>query len=148
MIKLGHFNLGYKIELPDAVPAMVEAPEVLVEFDGPDSEMLLEHNAELLKALEYVAVRWIRLDPKLHDRVRFDCANYRADKLAELKLSAQVAADRVRETRIPFRFNAMGPRERRILHLVLQDQPGVRTASEGTGDDRQVVVFPVSRGSK
>jgi len=48
----------------------------------------------------------------------------------------------VRETRVPFRFNPMGARERRIVHLVLQDQPGIRTASEGMGDDRQVVIFP------
>jgi predicted RNA-binding protein Jag len=29
-----------------------------------------------------------------------------------------------------------------MVHLVLKDQPGVRTASEGAGDDRQVVVYP------
>jgi spoIIIJ-associated protein len=142
MIRLGHFDLTFHIALPDVNPAEVDAPEILVEFDGADREMLLEHGAELLKALEYVAVRWLRLDPRLHDRVRFDCGNYRADRLAELKLSAFVAADRVRETHLPFRFNAMTARERRIVHLVLQNQQGIRTASEGTGDDRHLVVFP------
>jgi predicted RNA-binding protein Jag len=37
----------------------------------------------------------------------------------------------------------MASRERRILHLVLKNEPGVRTSSEGAGKDRQVVVFPV-----
>jgi spoIIIJ-associated protein len=142
LIRLAHFDLRFRIELPDPAAGDIEAPEVIVDFDGADRELLLEHGGELLKALEYVAVRWLRLDPKLHDHVRFDCANYRADRLAELKLSAQVAAVRVRETHVPFRFNPMGARERRIVHLVLQDQPGIRTASEGMGDDRQVVIFP------
>jgi predicted RNA-binding protein Jag len=36
----------------------------------------------------------------------------------------------------------MASRERRILHLVLKDEPGVRTSSEGVGEERQVVVYP------
>jgi spoIIIJ-associated protein len=119
-----------------------ETPEVLVIFRGRDQERLLEQNAELLLSLEYIALRWLHLDPHYYDRVRFDCGEYRAMRQEELKLSARVAAQRVRETRQPFRFNAMSPRERRVIHLVLKTQPGVRTASEGAGDDRQVVVFP------
>ncbi len=148
MIRLGHFDLRFRITLPAVAAGEVDAPEVLVEFDGADRELLLEHGAELLKALEFIGVRWLRLDPKLHDHVRFDCGNYRADRLLELKVSAQVAADRVRETRTPFRFNAMSSRERRIVHLVLQGQPGIRTASEGVGDDRQLVVFPLTAPAK
>ena len=60
-----------------------------MNFDGAGPELLLEHGGELLKALEFIGVRWLRLDPKFHDRVRFDCGNYRADRLAELKLSAR-----------------------------------------------------------
>jgi spoIIIJ-associated protein len=135
------FRLSYRVELP-APGGDLEAPDVVVDFEGPDQELLLAHGAELLKALEYIAVRWLHLDPQFYDRVRFDCANYRADHLAELKLSAQVAAERVRETRVPFRFNPMGARERRIIHLVLKDKPGIRTASEGVGDERRLVVFP------
>ena len=63
-------------------------------------------------------------------------------RIEELKLSARVAAERVRETHAPFRFNAMSARERRILHLVLKEEAGVRTESEGAGEERQVVVYP------
>jgi spoIIIJ-associated protein len=113
-----------------------------VLFRGRDQELLLERNAELLKALEYIALRWLRLDPHYYDRVRFDSGDYRALRLEELKLSARVAAERVRETHQPFRFNPLSARERRIIHLVLKDEPGVRTASEGAGEERQVVVHP------
>jgi spoIIIJ-associated protein len=96
-------------------------------------------------ALEHVAHRWLRLDPRLHDRVRFDCGDYRTARLAELKLSARVAAQRVRETGETFRFNPMSPRERRLIHLELNGAPGVRTASEGAGDRRQLVVYPANK---
>jgi predicted RNA-binding protein Jag len=39
----------------------------------------------------------------------------------------------------------MAARERRILHLVLKEEPGVRTASEGAGEDRQVIVYPADK---
>lgn len=136
-------ELGYEIRSGEpAADTEIENPEVLVIFRGRDQELLLERNAELLKALEYIALRWVRLDPHYYDRVRFDSGDYRALRLEELKLSARVAAERVRETRQPFRFNPMSARERRVIHLILKEEPGVRTASEGAGDQRQVVVYP------
>ncbi|HJY85346.1 MAG TPA: R3H domain-containing nucleic acid-binding protein [Candidatus Acidoferrales bacterium] len=139
-------ELGYEIRLEvrsgGASAVEVESPEVLVVFRGRDQELLLERSAELLQALEYLALRWLRLDPHYYDHIRFDSGDYRALRIEELKLSARVAAERVRETRTPFRFNPMPARERRVIHLVLKDQPGVRTTSEGVGEQRQVVVFP------
>jgi spoIIIJ-associated protein len=119
---------------------------VVVSFRGEDDGLLLERNAELLLALEYIAHRWLRLDPRLHDAVRFDCGGYRSERLDELKLSARVAAQRVRETGEPFRFNPMSSRERRLIHLELSGAAGVRTASEGTGDRRQLVIYPLTKG--
>lgn len=138
-------DLSYQIrEEPEATAPSYEHPELSVDFSGADQALLLEHNAELLQALEYIALRWIRLDPQLFDRVRFDAAGYRSLRIEELRLSARVAADRVRETKSPFRFNAMSARERRIVHLALQEEAGVRTGSEGEGEERQVVVYPAA----
>ena len=124
---------------PGSTPGL---PELHVIFGGRDDALLLERNAELLLTIEYLALRCMRLDPLAHDFVHFDCAEFRATRLAELKLSAQVAAQRVREMHQPFRMNPMSARERRIIHLALQGEPGVRTGSEGDGDRRQVVIYP------
>ena len=142
LLRKGRFELSYEIRTTGPAAAELENPEIIVLFQGRDQDVLLERNAELLKALEHVALRWLWLDPQFYGRIRFDAGGYRAIRIEELKLSARVAADRVRETHLPFRFNAMAARERRILHLVLKEEPGVRTSSEGAGEERQVVVFP------
>jgi spoIIIJ-associated protein len=143
ILRAGRFHLSYRVDIaPAAGAGDLETAEVVVNFEGPDRGMLLERNGDLLKALEHIAVRWLRLEPQFHNRVRFDCGNFRASRIAELKLSAEVAAERVRQTREPFRFQPMTARDRRIIHLALQDQAGVRTTSEGQGDLRQVVIFP------
>ena len=144
IIRTGQLNLTARVGPQDSAASAdeFESAEIVADFEGADTELLLAHGAELLKALEYVAIRSLHLEPQFYDRVRFDCGNYRATRIAELKLSAQVAAQRVRETHTPFRFNPMTARERRIIHLVLKSQAGVRSASEGNGDNRQVVIFP------
>jgi len=138
-------EISFEISTPATVGGGADDKDVLVAFSGPDQDFLLEHDAELLLALEHVGHRWLRLDPRLHDRVRFDCGEYRAQRLEELKLSARVAAQRVRETGQVFRFNPMSPRERRLIHLELSGAQGVRTMSEGVGDRRQLVVYPINK---
>ena len=59
-------------------------------------------------------------------------------------MTARVAAERVQSSRQPFKLNPMNARERRIVHLALQDFPGVRTESVGIGEQRQVVIHPAS----
>lgn len=122
-----------------------ESKGLMVRFSGEDEEMLLAHNGELLLALEYLAHRWLHLPPALHDAVRFECGNFRATRLDELKLSARVAAQRVRETGQPFPFNPMSSRDRRTIHLELNGAPGVRTISEGSGDRRHLVIYPANK---
>lgn len=122
-----------------------EAAGVSVLFEGADTELLLEHNGELLLALEHLMTRCLRLDPRAHELVHFDAGDFRATRLAELRLSAQVAAQRVRELHQPFRMSPMSARERRVVHLTLANEKGVRTASEGDGDRRRVVIFPTEK---
>jgi spoIIIJ-associated protein len=143
ILRTARFHLSYRVDsAPQLGAEELETAEIVVNFDGPDKPLLLERNGDLLKALEHIAIRWLRLEPQLHNRVRFDCGNFRASRIAELKLTAEVAAERVRQTREPFRFQPMPARERRIVHLALKDQAGVHTTSEGEGSMRQVVVFP------
>lgn len=145
LVKQMRLDVQFEIRQQEPDSSNVESPEIIAEFRGRDAELLTERNGELLKAIEYIAHRCLRLDPHAYERVLLECGDVRALRLEELRLAAQVAADRVRETRQPFRFNPMSPRERRIVHLVLKDAAGVRTASEGVGDHRQVVVYPAEQ---
>lgn len=145
LVRATHLEVEYDITVSGSGENTAEESGVVVAFRGADQELLLQHNAELLLATEHIAHRWLRLDPRLHDQVRFDCGGYRASRLEELKLSARVAAQRVRETGQAFPFNPMSSRERRIIHLELNGAPGVRTVSEGVGDQRHLVIYPAAK---
>ncbi|MGC8792689.1 MAG: protein jag [Bryobacteraceae bacterium] len=125
-----------------------ESPDVLVKLTGPDVEMLLENKAELLLALEHLTIQMLRLPPEDHERLCFDANDYRLLRIEELRLSASAAAERVRRSGRPYQFSPMTSRERRIIHLALRDEPGVRSESQGVGPARRVVVYPVPAGQR
>jgi spoIIIJ-associated protein len=122
--------------------------EVLADLDGRDKEILLERGADVLKAFEHLAFKALRLEPAYHEKIHIDSGGYRALRFEELKMTARVAAERVQQTKQPFRLNPMSSRERRIVHLALKDMPGVRTQSVGMGEDRQVVIHPADAQPK
>jgi spoIIIJ-associated protein len=144
VLQHGGLRLRYRITVDPPLPEEREweRPQILVELSGPDQGMLLERNAELLRALELLAIEILRLAPADHDKISFDALGYRAARLQELKLAASVAAEKVRETGRPYEFGPMTSRERRILHLALRDLPDLRTESNGEAGRRHVVVYP------
>src|SRR5215467_9467678 len=118
-----------------------ERPEILVEFAGPDSPLVLERGAELLRAIELLAIEMLRLPGNEHEKISFDCMNHRAMRLEELRMAAGVAADKVRKTGSPYKFAPMSSRERRIVHLALREETDLVTESDGEGLRRCVVVY-------
>jgi len=140
----GGLHLKYRITVDPPLPQERdwERPEILVEFSGPDSSLLLERGCELLRAIELLAIEALRLPGNEHEKVCFDCMNQRAMRLEELRLAAGVAAERVRKTNMPYEFAPMSSRERRIVHLALRDYADLHTESRGEGPRRCLVVYP------
>ena len=139
----GDFRLRYKITVdPPITDREWERPDILVELSGSDSPLVLENGGELLRAFEHVSLEMLRIAPDEHEKVSFDCQNFRASRLQELRLAANVAAERVRETGMPYAFAPMSSRERRIIHLAMRDLEDLRTESAGEAAERHVIVYP------
>ena len=147
ILRDGGFRVTFEIE--DVSPAEddFETPEVQVRFSGADVDLLLGNKAEVLLALEHVTMEMLRVPSEDHSRIAFDANDYRLLRIEELRLSATTAADKVKRTGVPFRFNPMNSRERRVIHLALRNEPAVRSESLGTGPQRQVVVYPAGMAS-
>ncbi len=142
-------GLKLEYEMADGQPAEddFETPDVVVKFSGPDVDYLLANRAELLLALEHVTMEALRMPSEDHSRVSFDANDYRLLRIEELRVSAAAAAEKVKRTGQPFRFNPMNSRERRVIHLSLRNETAVRSESGGTGGFRHVVVYPAGMPS-
>jgi spoIIIJ-associated protein len=123
------------------VEGYFEGPSVVVRFQGHDLEYLLANKGEALLALEQLSQEVLAMAPDEHALICFDGNDFRLLRQEELRISALTIAERVRESRTPYRFNPMSSRERRILHLALREETDLRSESSGTGAYRHVVVY-------
>src|ERR1700758_4577580 len=87
---LGELRLKYRITAGEgaADPDGLEAREIYVEIAGPDAALVTQRNGELLRALEHVAAKMVRLEPEEHDRISFDSGNFKAMRAREMKMAA------------------------------------------------------------
>jgi len=141
------FKLKYEIQDSQGADGDFETPDVLVKFTGADVDLLLANRAEMLLALEHVTMEMLRMPSEDHSRISFDANDYRLLRIQELRLSAQTAGEKVQRTGIPFRFNPMNSRERRVIHLALRSEASLRSESAGAGPGRHVVVYPAGMAS-
>jgi spoIIIJ-associated protein len=142
ILKLAGFQLAFTVAEGETPHPDFENPDLMVRFTGVDVDLLLGNKAELLLALEHLTMEAIGMASEEHSRICFDANDRRILRIAELRMSAQTAAERVKKSRQPFHFSPMNSRERRILHLALRDETDVRSESVGEGPIRQVVIVP------
>lgn len=142
LLEHASLDLEYELRSGENPHPEVENPEVTARFNGSDIDLLLANRAELLLALEHLSMEALRIPPEDHSLISFDANDYRLLRMEELRMSAVTAAEKVKRTRVPFHFNPMTSRERRVIHLALRDYKDLRSESVGVGPSRAVVIIP------
>ena len=147
LLKQAGFQVTYEAAEGESVNPDFENPEVAVRFSGHDVDLLLANKAEVLLALEYLTMEALHIPSDDHSRISFDAQDYRALRIEELRMSAAAAAEKVKRTGQPFKFNPMNSRERRVIHLAMRNETELRSESTGHGGYRQVVIYPAGMAS-
>jgi spoIIIJ-associated protein len=105
--------------------------------------LLIGRRGETMSALQYLINTAVsrRTD---HEGPVFaiDIEGYHRRREQTLVELAQDVATEVRDTGDVITLEPMPAAERRIIHLTLQEEEGIRTESVGSGDRRQVEVLP------
>ena len=109
---------------------------------------LIGKNGQTLYALEYIVNRYIHHHYDRNIRIILDCEGYRNRREAYIQKMAYSIGKKVKKIGKPFSAEPMDSGERRIFHLALKSDRLLRTESQGEGDRRKVVVFPVKREEK
>lgn len=114
-----------------------------VELVGPDAAVTFGSSGRALDSLQYLANLLIARRAGPDVRVLLDVAGYRARREQVLIQLARDFAAEVKARQEECEIDPpMPPHERRIIHKALQDDPGVRTYSEGEEPERRVVIAP------
>jgi spoIIIJ-associated protein len=144
VIRLGGLRLKYRVSA-SAAPEDAEtagAQVLNVELAGPDAPMLTQRGGELLRSLEHIAIQILRLDVREHDLVSFDALNFKALRQQEIQLSAETAAERVRQSGTALQLPALQLPRTPHPASRLQKHGRRRIRLLGEGQERYLVVYP------
>jgi spoIIIJ-associated protein len=110
LLRAARFHLKCRVERGPAAGTehgLAEDPEIVVQFDGEDLDLLLGRGAELLFALEHLGAKLLKLPSEEQYRISFDSHDYKSLHEKELRLMAATAAERVGQTGAPFAMSPM-----------------------------------------
>ena len=114
-----------------------------LEVYGDDVGSLIGRRGKTLSDIQYlISVIVRRQFSELRKMIVLDVENYRERREKTLEQLAKSVARTVKEEGKERALEPMTPQERRIIHLALQDYPGVTTASSGEEPYRKVVIVP------
>jgi spoIIIJ-associated protein len=117
---------------------------ITASLTGGDLGLLIGRHGQTIDAIQYLAnaVAYRAYGDDRKD-VAVHAAGYRERRRSTLESLAARSAEQARTSGMPVELEPMSSIERRIVHLRLQDEPGVSTRSEGDEPYRYVVVEPV-----
>lgn len=126
------------------VNAEVEASvrDDFIELSVPSTEsnsILIGRNAETLRSIQYlVSTRLRNSDAALH-RVNVDIADYKKQRADKLEKQAREWVEEIRATG-DSKVLSLNAADRRIVHGVVSEFSDMRSASEGEGRDRKLII--------
>ncbi len=124
-------------------PSDAESFEIDIKSDG--SGLLIGRHGQTLDALEYLVNRLLARHVKEPLQVIVDAESYRERRRRQLQRMALAMGEQAKREHQTVRLEPMAPRDRRVIHLALKDDPLVNTRSSGEGFMRSVEIVPVER---
>src|SRR5260370_6136767 len=109
----------------------VDAEWVELEIKGDGSGILIGRHGQTLDALEYIVNRILARRIKDPAPISLETESYRARRRQQLHRMALSVGERAKRERQPVRLDPMPPRDRRVVHLALKDDPLITTRSAG-----------------
>jgi spoIIIJ-associated protein len=125
-------------------PAETDDPETLeLNIKGDGSGILIGRHGQTLDAIEYMVNRLLARKIKDAAPISIDTESYRARRRRLLQRMALSKGEQAKREHIAVTLDPMPPRDRRIVHLALKDDPMIATRSTGEGFLRAIEILPV-----
>jgi spoIIIJ-associated protein len=138
-------GLPAKVQAQAAPPFWEETCWLVIDDEHLTPEqvaILTGANGNVIDSIQYLANTILNLgvSPEEQGAFTVDLAGYREQRYAELRVIADSAADRARETEQEVELKSLSAAERRQVHTILKESPDLETYSRGQEPDRRLVV--------
>ena len=107
----------------------------IVEFFGKDNALVIGQKGKTLNSFEYLLNSMIK-----NCKIEIDVEKFKEKRNDTLRVLAKRMAEKVSKTGKTVRLNAMPPRERKVIHEVVNKYSDLDTFSEGRDPKRYIVI--------
>ncbi len=128
-----------RMDVTATVDVAVKDDTIELEMNGPNMGLVIGRRGATLDSLQYLVSLYANKDGDWN-RILLDAEGYRDRRSETLRRLARKVGDKVKKTGRRTVLEPMGPHERRIIHMALQNESRVATHSEGNEPYRRVVV--------
>ena len=135
-------ELLYKMGISAQVFIKKSEDPVMIDVAGDNLGLLIGWRGETLRAFQTVVNLILNEGRVDRRRLVVDVEHYRNRREETVKEMALRLADRVRRTGERVMMDPMQSYERRIVHITLEKEPGIRTESQGEEPNRRVAILP------
>lgn len=146
-----------QVDLAQVLQLMGFGSEVKVHFadnavqchiSGEYEEQIVGPEGRTLDSLQYLLRKMLSLVLPDRMNVAIDVGNFRERRMAELTQMAISLAEQVKVDGKTQSIPALNPSERRVVHVALQDDKGIRSRSVGEGLFKKVLIYKPGKGRK
>lgn len=114
---------------------------IKINLVGKDVKYAIGYRGETLDSLQYLTSLVVNKVTNIsYKKVILNAENYREKREKTLENLALKTAYKVKKYGRDYKLDPMQPYERRIIHSVLQNDPEITTASEGSEPFRRVLI--------
>ena len=115
---------------------------ISAEIKGNELNIFTERDGKVLEALRILTSSVINNKQSEFVKFNIDADGFRQKKDDKIKSLAVSAADKVKAEGESVALPDMNSYDRRIAHMALQEDPLIRTESEGEDPHRHLVIYP------
>lgn len=123
---------------------MVQSENKKIQYHvkGGNTAVLIGKKGQTLEAIQYIVEKIVNKRSPEKIRVHIDIEGYLENRRINLERLSTRLAEKSKRIGKPVTLGQLNSYDRRVVHLVLKNDSGVRTQSIGDGFYRKLVIFP------
>ena len=124
------------------VQSKVDDQRIVLDIVGDEERELVGKKGQTLDSLQYLLARAVN-SRGIKCPITVDDGGYRERRKEALTELAKTLLEEATTTGKTIALNPLSAHDRRVIHVALEEEPGVTTRSEGDGIHKRVIVVPV-----
>lgn len=148
IVKTELLQLVELMGFPSTLEVETEGSSVACTLRGEFEENLTGADGKVLDSLQYLLRKIVSRKVPERLRISINVGEFREKRLEELKVRAVEMAAQVKEDGKTQVLPALNPSERRIIHMILQEDKDIRSRSVGDGLFKKILIYKPGKGNR